>query len=150
MQQSSYSYDDLVNIDKTETGQITSITTNVTNMNKLKADIALAVSEKVAELEDTKVAIPLGSLLGSDLFSGTGPRLHVNLVPMGYAHIDFTNSFTEAGINQTKHQIDIIVKVNIGMLMPTGNETVEVSTSVPVAQTVIVGLIPDTYLNLQK
>lgn len=100
-------------------------------------------------LDKAEVTIPFGALLGSQLFSGMGPMIRVQLVPMGYALVDFESSFFDAGINQTKHQIDIVVNASFGMILATGNNNIEVKTSIPVAQTIIVGDVPNSYMSLE-
>ena len=65
------------------------------------------------------------------------------------SRVEFSNSVVTAGINQTKHQINLEVFVDIDILIPWGTESAQVTSEVMIADTVIVGKVPDTYLNMQ-
>ena len=58
----------------------------------------------------------------------------------------FESSFTHAGINQTLHRLNMSVLVDVAVLVlgKTVNFTVE--SQVVVAETIIVGEVPDTFL----
>lgn len=141
-------YGDYVTVQKGENGQIQALYMNTAEMNKLKSSISIDIQKKIEAMDSVKVKVPLGALLDIQPFAGAGPMLDVQLVPMGYAIVDFESSFSAAGINQTKHQIDVIINASFGMILSTGNDNIEVKTSVPVAQTIIVGEVPDSFLNI--
>ena len=140
-------YDDLVVLQKNTDGRITAVSTNVAMTNRLKSQLALDVQERIVAIDRSDVEVPLGSILGSDLFEGMGPRISVKLIPSGFVVVDFVDSFTSVGINQTKHEVAIEITVKMSMLLPSGSKSVEVVTHVPVAQTVIVGEIPQAYFS---
>ena len=148
MERNPVGYDDLMQVQTGDDGRVQALYANTKEMNKLKASIAVKIQEEIMRLDKADITIPFGALLGSQLFSGMGPMIHVSLVPMGYALVDFENSFSEAGINQTKHQIDIVVNASFGMILATGNQNIEVDTKIPVAQTIIVGDVPNSYMSL--
>lgn len=149
MEANPIGYDELMQIQTGDDGRIQALYANTKEMNKLKSAIAVKVQEEIMRLDKAELTIPLGALLGSQLFSGMGPTIRVQLVPMGYALVDFESSFFDAGINQTKHQIDIVVNASFGMILATGNNNIEVKTSIPVAQTIIVGDVPNSYMSLE-
>ena len=64
---------------------------------------------------------------------------------VGSSEANFRNAFTSAGINQTKHQIILTVDVSVSILLPGFRTATKVSNSFIVAETVIVGTVPDTY-----
>lgn len=133
MEANPVGYDELMQIQTGDDGRIQALYANTKEMNKLKSSIAVKVQEEIMRLDKAEITIPFGALLGSQLFSGMGPMIRVQLVPMGYALVDFESSFFDAGINQTKHQIDIVVNASFGMILATGNNNIEVKTSIPVA-----------------
>ena len=92
--------------------------------------------------------MPVGSLTGISLFSGRGFSLPVEVVAVGSAHGDFQSQFTSAGINQTRHRILLEVTVSVEILLPGETMQTEICPQVPIAETVIVGQVPDTYLGL--
>lgn len=148
MEANPVGYDELMQIQTGDDGRIQALYANTKEMNKLKSSIAVKVQEEIMRLDKAEITIPFGALLGSQLFSGMGPMIRVQLVPMGYALVDFESSFFDVGINQTKHQIDIVVTASFGMILATGNNNIEVKTSIPVAQTIIVGDVPNSYMSL--
>ena len=103
MEANPVGYDELMQIQTGDDGRIQALYANTKEMNKLKSSIAVKVQEEIMRLDKAEITIPFGALLGSQLFSGMGPMIRVQLVPMGYALVDFESSFFDAGINQTKH-----------------------------------------------
>ena len=128
LNKNNLTYNDLVTFMKDSSGGVTAIMTNLITINRLKTEFSLKISEKIRDIKETTVSIPLGNLSGMEILSGLGPRFKISLVPTASTLIDFENSFVEAGINQTRHEIYLKVDSNISMLMPNG-----FSTSVKVA-----------------
>lgn len=143
-------YEDLILIERNAEGDITALTSNMTGMNELRTGILESVLAQVGSLEMDDLSIPVGSLTGVSLFSGRGFTLPVEVVAVGSAHGDFQSRFTSAGINQTRHRILLEVTVSVEILLPGETMATEVSAQVPVAETVIVGQVPDTYLELSS
>ena len=145
-----YAYADFVSMQTDDAGQVQSLTVNSKTTNQLKAEVALAVEKKISSMTSTSVQVPYAAFVSDDASVGSGPRIDLELAPIGYCVVDFENSFTTVGINQTKHQVDIVIKVNFAMLMAFAGGGVAVETRLPVAQTVIVGTVPNSYLQIQK
>ena len=135
-------YSDLVNVYRSESGKIESLTLNYAAVNKLKSDIALKTLEYLND------SIPIGNFTGSDLLSGLGPKIKVKVIPNSIADIDFKSTFTQAGINQVRHSVMVHVEVNITALLPNYDELSKLSTDAVVTEAVIIGDVPDTYLNI--
>jgi sporulation protein YunB len=148
LQADEYTYDRLIDFEKDLSGQITALKTDMLAINSLKADIIRDVLEAIRGVGTSELAIPLGNVTGIDLLSGRGPRIPVKIVPVGTAGADFSNVFTAAGINQTRHQIMMTIQADISILMPGRSAVTEVAVQMSVAETVIVGTVPDTYANL--
>jgi sporulation protein YunB len=145
----SMDYDKLVTLEKTETGEISALVTNMSRINSLQSAIVNDVIKRLSDTESTTVYIPLGSVLGGTLLSGSGPNIKAKIVSVTSVRADFKNEFSDAGINQTRHQIMLNVSVTVGVLVP-GCETQEqtVKVAVCIAETVIVGSVPDNYAYL--
>lgn len=141
-------YSDLVNVYRSESGKIESLTLNYAAVNKLKSDIALKTLEYLNDNDRLKVSIPIGNFTGSDLLSGLGPKIKVKIIPNSIADIDFKSTFTQAGINQVRHSVMVHVEVNITALLPNYDELSKLSTDAVVTEAVIIGDVPDTYLNI--
>ena len=143
-------YSDLVTIERNEAGDITALTSDMAAMNELRSGIFAAVLVAIDQLDPDGLSIPVGNLTGISLFSGRGFDLPVEVAAVGSAHGDFQSQFTSAGINQTRHRIVLEVTVSVEILLPGETIQTQVSAQVPVAETVIVGQVPDTYLGLSS
>ena len=144
-------YNDMVSLMTDKNGNITALVTNMANVNFLQAKITNAVVKKFAESDVTRVDIPLGSLFGNAFLSGHGPRISANILSVTNVNTTFRNEFSDAGINQTRHRIMMDVDVTLGILLAGyQNRWDTVTTEITVAETVIVGSVPNTYANLDK
>jgi len=142
-------YSELVNLQKNINGEITALQANIIKMNEMKAELTISIQNKIAEIDSTEVYVPIGNIINNDILSGWGPRIPARLIPVGTAQVDFKNNFTTAGINQTKHEIYLEVQAKVAVLLPAARKNTEVVTSVPIAETIIVGTVPDTYTNVE-
>ena len=140
-----YDYTDLIRLEKDDGGKITALTSNMIQFNQLQIDVSENVMKKVGSVSSSELSIPVGSLTGVALLAGRGPDIHIKVLSVGSPAAEFENRFTDAGINQTKHQILLNVDVNVQMLMPGYTRTITVSSTLSVAETVIVGSVPETY-----
>ena len=139
-------YEDLVRVAKDERGRVSMIQANTLLMNDLASRAALAAQRNLAALEDQGVELPLGAAVGMGLFSGAGPRIRVNIVPVGSVTTKFVTDFESAGINQTRHEISLLASTLVRIVVPTGANAVQVDASVPIAESIIVGEVPGTYV----
>lgn len=138
-------YDGLVTFEKDETGQITAVRSNMATFNHLQADILDTILTRIDQVSARELSIPVGTLTGFSLLAGRGPRISVRMESVGSSEANFHNEFVSAGINQTKHQIILTVDVSVSILLPGFTTATKVSNSFIVAETVIVGSVPDTY-----
>ena len=138
-------YGDMVTLDKDESGSVCAIITNMARVNLLKSEITSEIVNALAKDVKTNISVPLGNVTGIELLSGKGPDIPVEIVAVTRARTEFINHFSDAGINQTRHQIAVRVNAEISVLMPGRNAYSEVSAEVAVAETVIIGAVPDTF-----
>lgn len=148
--QRDVSYDEMVTVETDESGRVTALKSNMGRANLLRSQLLEAALEEVSGLSEQDFAIPLGNLLGLDFLSGRGPEVKVRVLSAGAAGAAFQNHFSSAGVNQTLHQIVLEISVTVRILLPGRSLETAVSTAVCVAQTVIVGQVPDTYLQLER
>ena len=149
MRDGDYSADYFVTFEKSEAGEITAISSNMARINALSAKIL----DRIVGATDTHmltVNIPVGNLTGVSLLMGRGPKVPVKIITMTSSRVEFNNSIVTAGINQTKHQINLEVIVDIDILVPWGTESTQVITEVLIADTIVVGRVPDTYLSMES
>ena len=148
MEEQDYSGDYFVSFEKSATGEVTAISSNMARINALSAQILHQVVG-ATENRTIEIGIPLGNLTGISLLMGRGPDIPVQIVVLTSSRVEFNNSIVTAGINQTKHQINLEVIVDIDILVPWGTENAQVVTEILIADTIVVGQVPDTYLNVQ-
>ena len=139
------SYNDLITFEKDNEGQITAIYSNMAAFNRLQSKILDIILARIDQVPARELSIPIGSLTGSVLLAGRGPSISVRMESVGSSSAWFENEFTSAGINQTKHQIVLNIDVAVSILLPGFSTAIVVSNAVTVAETVIVGAVPDTY-----
>ena len=140
-------YDRIVYFEKDLDGNITALKTNMAEVNRLKTAILNLVNDEILAVDTSQLSIPLGSLVLPEIFSGRGPVIPVEIIAIRNSDGSFGSSFSEAGINQTVHQITMEVVVDISVLILGKTEDFTVSSQVVVAETVIVGQVPNTFLN---
>ena len=143
------SYDDLIAVERGMDGNVLSITTNMVRMNELKAKMISNIQSKLGDDTYATVGVPLGTLIGGDFFHGRGPKIPLKASLSGNVSADFNSSFESAGINQTKHQIYLDVRTSVYSFLPGFRTTTDVETNVLVAETVIVGAVPQLIANLK-
>lgn len=138
-------YDRLVYFEKDLDGRITALKTNMMEVNRLKTAILNLINDEILAVDTSELGIPVGSLILPELFSGRGPGIPVQILSIRNSDGSFKSYFTEAGINQTLHQVTMEVIVDVSVLVLGKNEDFTVSSQVIVAETVIVGHVPDTF-----
>ena len=139
-------YDRMVYFEKDLDGRITALKTNMSLVNRLKTDTLNRINDEILALDSDHIGIPMGSLILPELLAGKGPRINVRVLSIRNSEADFESHFSEAGINQTLHQLTMVVRVDVAVLVLGKTETFTVQSEVVVAETVIVGTVPETYL----
>lgn len=144
----SVTYDKLMNVTTDESGQVRLIQANTPEMNRLASRVSLLAQGHLQEKRDQMVRVPLGSAMGMTIFAGAGPRIQVRVLPVGSVHAQFHTDFQTAGINQTRHRVSLALTAQVQLVIPTGAQTVEVTTQVAMAESIIVGEVPDTFTDV--
>lgn len=146
IEQENIKYDRIVYFEKDLNGRITALKTNMSEVNRLKTDILNLINDEILALDTSDLGIPLGSLLLPELMSGRGLEIPVRILSIRNSDASFTSDFREAGINQTLQQLNMEVCVDVTTLVLGQTAVFTVSSQVVVAETIIVGQVPDTYL----
>ncbi|MCI7096361.1 MAG: sporulation protein YunB [Clostridiales bacterium] len=139
-------YDRIVYFEKDLDGRITAMKTNMTEINRLKTDILNLINDEILALDTSDIGIPLGSLFLPEFFSGKGPAIPVHILSIRNSDANFASHFSEAGINQTLHQLIMEVNVDVSVLVLGQTSSFTVNSEVVVAETVIIGDVPQTFL----
>lgn len=141
-------YQDFITVHRDYNGRVALMQANTVRINKLAADITLDVQQRLRALERETVFVPFGQIMGSRILADLGPRISIRIYPMGVVNVDVMDSFEQAGINQTRHKIYLDFKTMVRVVIPLHSGEVEVVTKVPVAESIVVGDVPDAVINL--
>ena len=144
----SASYGDFITVLRNDEGRVMSAETDVAAVNRLKAAVSNAVMQELSSREKQVTRIPLGSLIGGSFFTGRGPFLPVTIHTSGVVITTLSGEFTDAGINQTKHSLYLDMTVMMTAALPLERMGVELTTRFLVCETVFVGEVPETVLQV--
>lgn len=139
-------YDRIVFFEKDLDGRITALKTNISEVNRLKTDILNIINDEILALDTSDIGIPLGSIFLPELLSGKGPILPVHILSIRNSDASFSSNFVQAGINQTLHQLIMLVSVDVTILALGQTSSFTINSEVVIAETVIVGDVPNTFL----
>ena len=139
-------YDRIVFFEKDLDGRITALKTNMSEINRLKTDILNIINDEILALDTSDIGIPLGSFFLPELLSGRGPVIPVNVLSIRNSDAAFSSNFVQAGINQTLHQLIMLVSVDVSILVLGHTSSFTITSEVVIAETVIVGSVPNTFL----
>ncbi len=139
-------YEDLVSILRDESGGIVSFSANALKINKIARDTASISQSNLKNLSLNGIPVPLGALTGIEALAGLGPSIHFRIIPVSSVSCGFSSEFESVGINQTKHSIYLNVIADISIVMPSRTKNFAVTTQILVGESVIVGKVPDTFL----
>lgn len=140
------SYEDLVRVNRDETGAISAITADSLKINKIARDTASLSQKYLRESGKKGVPIPVGALTGIEALSGMGKKITIDILPVCSVVCSFTSDFQSAGINQTKHSVYLNVVADVSIVMASRTDNFTVQTDILAGECVLVGKIPDVYL----
>ncbi len=141
-------FNNVVTIRTDNQGKITMVQSNTAEMNKLAFEMSIMIQDQLKSAGLSEIKIPIGSIFGSQIFANTGPDININIKPAGSVNVDFKTEFDQAGINQTRFTVYLIVKTTVQIIVPLASNSIEVSSHIPVVETIIVGDVPENYINL--
>ncbi len=129
-------------------GAVSAITTDVSAVNALSSQL-MAELAQTASSGGLDVNVPLGDILGMGAFTGRGPKMQVRVTMLTSSYATYRSELVSAGINQTLHRIALQVTVFAQIYIPWAHISAEIDNEVLIAETVIVGSVPETYLNME-
>ena len=138
-------YDRIVYFEKDLNGKITALKTNMSEVNRLKTSILNIINDEILAMDTTDLGIPIGSLVLPEVLSGKGPQIPIQIMSISNSDAGFESYFTEAGINQTLQKLTMSISVDVSILVLGRTESFTVTSEVVVAETIIVGQVPDTF-----
>ena len=145
--ESGINYNDLLKMNSSDSGTVTSLTTDFTKINDLKSKLAIEIQNRINQTDRVDISIPIGAFFSDSLMGGFGIGIPVKMMSTQSLQVDFHDEFEEAGINQTRHRLMIVVKAPVSVISAVSKSEAQITTEVPLAETIIVGNVPNTYLN---
>jgi sporulation protein YunB len=139
------SYDDIMTIKTDKEGNIVMIQANTVELNRIGSQIALGIQNRIGKVGGMGVKIPIGIVLKNDLLAYYGPKVTFKMKPMGSTLTSYSSNFEAAGINQTRHIVYLNVTVTIQVIIPLARNSVSITSNIPIAESIIVGKVPNTY-----
>ena len=143
-------YDTLINITRDDNGKILAVNSNSATINMLALELAEKSQDALSQMGASGVDIPIGSFSGMPIFTGRGPNVNIKMLPIGTIYCKFFSSFTSAGINQTNHRVYLRVNTSVSVILPMANQVIDTQTELMISESIIIGEIPDTYLNSEN
>lgn len=140
-------YDELIEIKTDSEGKITAFQVHSVLINKLAREVGKIAQQNLQLAGSEGVDIPIGTLSGIPFLVGVGPSIYFRVQPIGTLTSSFYSEFTSAGINQTNHRIYMTMQASVSMVLPTASRTIQTSTQILLCESIIIGTVPDTYLN---
>lgn len=141
------SFVDMVEYGHDANGDLNSIKINATRINAVMQRSVQKTQNGLSDMISSGVNIPVGSVSGITFLSGKGPNLNVAVIPVGAVDARLRSEFSEIGINQTIHKIYLSLDSTIKIIIPGAGNTIKSSSEVLLVESVIIGKVPDTYLN---
>ena len=137
----------LVNVQQNSMGDVVFLQANSAVIGKIAKDTAKIVEDKINSVHHLSISIPVGTLSGVTFLIGSGPKVKFTVEPIGSVACKIYSQFESAGINQTLHKIYLEITSKVDVVLPNRSSTVTLDTPVLLAESILVGKIPDTYLN---
>ena len=143
-------YEDLIYVKTGDNGNIKMMQANSILMNEIASKVALEIQSEMKKIKTTSTYIPIGTALGCPLLAKYGPTIKVSIEPIGTVTVDFGTDFESSGINQTRHRIYLKSTTQVKVVVPLTTSTKEIKTQIPICETIIVGDVPQNYVNIPE
>lgn len=140
----------LLEVQSDSQGKVTMMRSDTVAMNRIASDLNDIILKKFKHLEPTVIQVPMGALLGSEIFSQFGPSVSLKILPLGTAKVDFKTKFENTGINQSHYEVYLDVATQAEVIMPFLSHKIEINTVVPIVETVLMGDTPQTYIHVPE
>ena len=145
----NYTYEELVEVKYDNEGNITLIQANTAVINLMAREVAQTAKINLNQLSDQTIQVPIGAFTGSTVLASLGPDISLNVKPVGNVQCQFYSEFHQAGINQTRHRIYVEIQTEVVLVIPVKAKNISTNTQLLISENIIVGKVPDTYLNTQ-
>lgn len=139
-----FNYDEMMKIQKDNEGNIILIQADTAKLNSIAAKLSTNCNNAFRDMDKSTIKVPLGWMSDRSIFYNLGPNMKVTIEPVGNISTSYESKFESAGINQTRHKIYLNISAKVRLKLPMNNDDIDVTTQIPVSDTIIVGKIPNT------
>ena len=139
-----FKYDEMIKIEKDNEGNIILVQSDTIKLNYIAAKLSTECNKELSDMKNATIKVPFGWMSNTSVFYNLGPKITIQIEPIGNINTNYESKFESAGINQTRHKIYINITAKLRLKLPLKNQDIEVSTQIPVSDTIIVGKIPNT------
>ena len=143
-----FKYDEMIKIEKDNQGNIILVQSDTIKLNYIAAELSTECNKELSDMNNATIKVPFGWLSDKSAFYNLGPKITIQIEPIGNISTSYESKFESAGINQTRHKIYLNVTAKLRLKLPMQNQDIEVSTQIPVSDTIIVGKIPNTTIGI--
>jgi len=150
LKQEKVSYDRIMTLERNKSGEVTAVKANTLQIDILKYEITNEALRELNSLSPGALSVPIGTVIGGELLSGFGPRINVTIEPVGNVQTEIDNEFSSTGINQTRQQVILKVRTAITIIVSNYSLSTSVQSNFVIADTVIVGNVPDSYTVVEE
>ena len=144
----NFDYSDIISIEKDSKGNIKVVRADTIKLNYLGAKLVININEKLKSIEEVGIDVPAGYMTNNSIIHNLGPKINVRIVQLGSVESNYESIFESVGINQTRHKIYLNVKMKLKVIVPLNSKEIEVNSKIPVSETIIIGEIPTTVMDL--
>lgn len=148
LEKKDISYTDIIKINTDSEGNVNSVEFDTVEITKIKSGIISLVQNNINKNETIKMSVPVGTLTGNQFLNNKGPTIDIDMKISSAVFSKISSSFISAGINQTLHRITLSVSTNVYFVMPWYRSSGDFQTEYVLAETIIVGRVPDAYTNV--
>lgn len=145
-----FTYGDLVKLKTDAQGNVIFMQPNIQKINHVSSQLALEIQSALKKIKEKNIRLPVAQIFGIDIIGDYGPKLNVKVIPYSSINTDIVDYFQSAGINQTRHKIDLQVIAKTRVVIPFLSEDIQIKTTVPLTEAVIVGDVPEVYIDLKN
>jgi sporulation protein YunB len=144
----NFNYDSIIKVEKDNSGNIVMIKADTLKLNQIASSVSLKAQKEIKALGSVGISLPIGYIFKNNILSNLGPSLTIKMQPIGHIQTIYSSEFETAGINQTRHKIYVQMKTNVRVIIPLASNDIEIRNEIPISETIIVGKIPNTSINL--
>lgn len=143
-------YDNFIEISVGSDGNVSLINVNMLMVNLLLCDLTEKTQINVNNLCKEKIYnVPFYAITGSLMLAQLGKNIEIEVKPIGHVECKLSSKFDGVSVNQTRHSIFVDITARVKMILPLYVKDLYVNTKIVVAESVIVGKVPEVYLQNQ-